>query len=329
MMNSDIKLGIVGTNFVSDWFADSVAASEGIECAAVYSRKTETGSAFAEKHGIPSVFTDYGRFLSSGIDAVYIASPNACHFRQAEEALRRGLHAIVEKPATTTEEEFNALTKTADENGVVLLEAMRPVHDPVIKAIREQLGSLGQLRRAVLEFCQYSSRYDRFKKGEIMNAFDPSLGNAAVMDIGVYAIETAVMLFGKPESVRSSSYLLSNGMEGMGTAVLGYGYFDTEIVYSKIHDSVTPSYITGENGSVIIGKISTGENVSVKMRGECAVALMPERSDLDPTYNMKYEISDFVKAVRGEIAADEYREYTRVTLAVIDEIRRQSGIEFK
>ena len=64
MEQREIGIGIVGTNFVSDWFADSVAASEGIRCAAVYSRTAEKGGEFALRHGIPAVYTNFEEFLS-------------------------------------------------------------------------------------------------------------------------------------------------------------------------------------------------------------------------------------------------------------------------
>ena len=321
----NVRLGIVGTNFVSDWMSESVSATDGIECTAVYSRTQERGETFASAHGIPNVFTDYESFLSSDIDAVYIASPNSVHFSQAEKAIAHGRHVLCEKPAVTDERGFVSLSEAAKKKGVVLLEAMRPAHDPAIMAVRTSLGRIGKIRRAVLEFCQYSSRYDRFKAGEIMNAFDPKLGNAAVMDIGVYAIETAVILFGEPESVRAKSVMLRNGMEGMGTAVFGYDGFHVEIVYSKIHDSVTPSCICGEDGAITIGKISTGEDVKIKLRGKEAEALCAKPDG----NNMVYEVADFVAAINGTLDVSIYTEYTRKTLGIIDEIRRQSGIEFR
>lgn len=67
---------------------------------------------------------------------------------------------------------------------------MRPDFDPAFDMIKNALPRIGKIRRASFEFCQYSSRYDRFKDGIIENAFNPALGNAAVSDIGVYCIHS-------------------------------------------------------------------------------------------------------------------------------------------
>lgn len=322
---SNVKLGIIGSNFVSDWLCDCVKVSAGIVNHAVYSRKDETGRAFADKHGIPHVYTDMEEFLSSDIDAVYIASPNFLHYAQAEAAMRHGKHVLVEKPAALTREDFESLEAIAREMGIVLLEAMRPAHDVAMNEVKESLGKIGTVRRAVFEYCQYSSRYDKFKAGEVLNAFDPKMGNAAIMDIGIYPLHCCVIFFGEPRGVYAKSVKLHNGFEGMGSVFLDYGDVQTEVIYSKIADSVNPSVIMGEDGSVTIGKLSTVESVTLCPRKGEAKELIGNRDG----NNMVYEIADFVKMIRGEMSPDKFNEITRITLGIVDEVRGQNGIEFK
>ena len=319
-----IKLGIIGSNFVSDWLCESVDVSEGIVNHAVYSRTAEKGGEFAQKHHIPNVYTDMEAFLSSDIDAVYIASPNFCHFGQAMDAMNHGKHVLVEKPGALNEAQWTEMCKCAEKNGVILMEAMRPVHDPAVIGAKTQLDEIAPIRRSVFEFCQYSSRYDKFKAGEILNAFNPSYGNAALMDIGVYALECCVLFFGEPLSVYAKSVMLHNGMEGMGSVFLDYGAHQAEVVYSKITQSCTPTVITGEGGSITIGKLSTGEDVKLWSRSGDAKDLTPEK----PEINMVYEIADFVDCIGGRADPKIWQELTRVTIRVMDEVRRQNGITF-
>ena len=321
----NVKLGIIGTNFVSDWLCDSVKVSDGIINHAVYSRTEEQGNAFAEKHSIKNVYTDMEMFLSSDIDAVYIASPNFLHFSQAEAAIKHGKHVLVEKPAALTRNEFESLERMAKDSGVVILEAMRPAHDIAMNEVRDFISKIGTIRRAAFEFCQYSSRYDKFRAGEVLNAFNPAMGNAAIMDIGIYPLHCCVMLFGEPKGIYSRSVKLHNGFEGMGTIFLDYGDVQAEVVYSKITDSVNPSIITGEDGTVSIGKTSTLETVTFHPRKGEPKELIANREG----NNMVYEIADFVKMIRGEMSADKFNEITAITLGIIDEVRQQNGIEFR
>ena len=99
----EIKIGIIGTNFISDDFCNAAVKVPGAVLRAVYSRKEETGAAFAERHSIPEVFTDYKKFLSSDIDAVYVASPNFIHCSQTIMALEHKKHVLCEKVMAVNE----------------------------------------------------------------------------------------------------------------------------------------------------------------------------------------------------------------------------------
>lgn len=322
-----MKIGVIGSNFVSDWLCQAVQETGEFTLSAMYSRKQETGAAFAAKYGIPAVYTDMEAFLSADMDAVYIASPNYCHAPQAIDALRHGKHVLCEKPIATTFAEWQAMEQAARENGKVLLEAMRPAFDPAIQVVRDNLPKLGTIRRAVLEYCQYSSRYDRFKAGEVLNAFTPALGNAAIMDIGVYAVHVCLMLFGRPSAVQSHSVLLSNGMEGMGTIFLPYDElgFQAEVVYAKIIDSVNPSVITGENGSITIDKLSQPGLVTMQLRGQERQVLFTKETD----NNMIYQVRTFAELIRRGEIEHGYKQISAMEMEVLDTVRAQNGIEFR
>lgn len=238
-----LKIGMIGTNFISDDFCAAAAQVPGAELSAVYSRKQETGDAFAARHGIPQVYTDYDEFLDSGLDAVYVASPNFAHCAQTLKALNHKKHVLCEKVMAVNEQEVRSMIDCARQNNVVLLEAMRPDFDPAYDLIEQNLPRIGKLRRTTFEFCQYSSRYDSFREGIIQNAFNPELGNAAVMDIGVYCIHSLVRLFGAPKNVKAFSTKLSNGFDGSGIVLMEYEDMTAEAVYSKIAVSVTPSVL--------------------------------------------------------------------------------------
>ncbi|MBR3999233.1 MAG: hypothetical protein IKI93_12940, partial [Clostridia bacterium] len=89
-------------------------------------------------------------------------------------------------------------------------------------------------------------------------------------------------------------------------------------------ESYNPSTITGEDGDVLIGKLSMMESVAVHKRGEEKKILMDNREGM----NMVYETADFVRLIRGEIKPDVFARNTRITLGIMDEIRRQNGIVF-
>ena len=319
-----MKLGIVGSNFISDWLIEAAGQVPEAEICAVYSRKQETGDAFAGRHGIPNVYTDYDKFLESEIDAVYIATPTYAHCGQAIEAMKHKKHVLCEKILAVNEREAAAMFTCAEENGVVLLEAMRPDFDPAYNLIREHLPKIGKLRRVTAEYCQYSSRYDKFRQGEVLNAFNPELSNAAIMDIGVYCIHTLVRMLGMPKEIKAISTKLENGFEGSGIVLMQYDDMMAEAVYSKITDSVNPGIFQGEEGSILIYGIAMPQSMEIVYRDgkREAIPYTPAPN------NMVYEVREFVRLAQENCSGHPYRNYSLDTLCVTDEARRQNGIVF-
>lgn len=320
-----MTFGIIGTNFISDWFISSLPFAKS-EARAVYSRKKETGEIFAAKHGIPYVFDDLDAFLKSdAFDAVYVASPNFLHEAQSIRALNAGKHVLVEKPAAPSLAGYLRMCEAAKRNRRVLMEALRPVHDSLLKRVKENLFRIGRVRSAHLEFCQYSSRYDKYKRGEYTNAFDPALSNAAILDIGIYPIGTAAWLFGAPTRIKGESVLLPTGFEGAGEGVLHYGDFTVSVTYSKIADSVLPSYILGEAGGVTVDKLTLPTRAVFRLRtGE---ELTLTREETEAPNNMFEETLDFIRAVDDGVLLP-MEASTATALSISDTLRRASGVVF-
>ena len=157
-MGNIVKFGVVGTNFISDRFAEAVKMTQSARLVAVLSRSEEKAKTFASAWGIPKTYTEEQNFLSDEeIDAVYIAVPNSLHYSYAYNALQNGKHVLLEKPACLCRTQLDALFALAKEKGLLLLEAMRPAFDPAYQILKDALPKIGQIRFANLDFCQYSS----------------------------------------------------------------------------------------------------------------------------------------------------------------------------
>ncbi len=211
-MKGKIRFGMVGTGFIADWVLAGARQDARFEAAAICSRNQATADAFAAKHGIPHTFTSLEEMARSPlVDAVYIASPNALHASQSILCMSGGKHVLCEKPLASNAREARAMIEAARRYGVVLMEAMIATLNPNFRIVREQLPRLGTIRRYFASYCQYSSRYDKFREGVVLNAFDPSLSNGAMMDIGVYTVYPMVALFGRPQAVDAQGVVLLFG----------------------------------------------------------------------------------------------------------------------
>ena len=320
-----INFGVIGTNVITERFLEAGKDAEGFCLRGVYSRSREKAVDFARKHGADLAFDSLEDMAScKEIDAVYVASPNSLHASQSIQMRKNGKHVLCEKPIASNQREFEEMKKVALEKRRILLEAMRSVYSPGFQAIRENLHKLGKIRRVSFQYCQYSRRYDNFKKGIIENAFNPALSNGALMDIGVYCVHPLVSLFGKPEKVISSSLKLSNGIDGAGTILTEYPDFQGELLYSKITDSRVPSQIQGEEGSLVIREIPDPQEVVLYYRDGRTETLEIPRTE----NNMVYEIREFLRLIREKRYSHEYLENSQMEIELMDEVRRQQKIFF-
>ena len=322
-----IRVGIIGRNFVVDWLLAAMEQEPELRPAAIYSRSAETGRAFAEKYHLDAVYTDLEAFAAADtFDAAYIASPNRCHFEQALCLLRHGKHVLLEKPGVLTAAQTGTLIETAKEHRVVYLEAMRLVFDDALPIIRDALPEIGTLRRVTAEFTQYSSRYDRVRAGEQgINAFDPKLCNAAILDMGCYPIHALVSMFGAPTHVSAEAYHLESGFEAGGIALLRYPGFVCEAIWSKVCRQASPTTFMGEDGSILLDDINHIRRIwLVRRNGE--IVELPYREKLPN--NMMYELREFAGYIASGTQPEKRNRDSILTAAVIEEARRQTGTTF-
>ncbi|SDJ34038.1 Predicted dehydrogenase [Salimicrobium halophilum] len=322
-----MKLGIIGTNFITGQLIEAASHLDDVKPTAVYSRTEEKAQEFARKHGLSYTYTDLEAFAESDyIDAVYIASPNALHHDQAILCMKNGKHVLCEKPIASNHREAEEMFRTAKEEGVVLIEAMKSTCMPGFQKIQENIDRIGKVRRYVGNYCKFSSRYEAYRQGEVLNAFKKELSNGALMDLGVYGIYPMVVLFGEPHKVQATGTLLDTGVDGQGTALFTYGDKEAVVSFSKIHNAYAPSEIQGEEGSIIIPDISTPDGMTIKFRDGTE-----EKIETNTVYPpMFYELYEFKMVIkhnlRGSIINAPHNSL--VTAKLMEEARRQMGVAF-
>ena len=331
-----VRFGVVGTNFITDWVIAGARQDERFELAAVCSRKQETADAFAAKHQIPHTFTSLEEMAKSPlVDAVYIASPNFLHAEQSILCMKHGKHVLCEKPFASNAREAGEMIAASRTYNVTLMEAMKPTLTPNFLSVRENLGRLGIVRRYFSSYCQYSSRYDKFKEGIVLNAFKPELSNGAMMDIGIYTVYPMVVLFGRPDKIDASGIVLSSGADGQGAVNFEYDGMNATVLYSKIANSSLPTEIQGEDGNMTLDRINIISKVTYTPRlaaasGKGPVAEPQDISAVTDRDEYYYEVVEFIDLVlsgRRESAINSH-EYSLITLEIIDEVLRQLGIVY-
>lgn len=358
-----IRLATVGTSSITVSLLEAAEQVPGISFTGACSRDAARAGAFTAEHGGTRPFTSVEEAAACPeVDAVYIGSPNALHHDQALSCIAAGKHVLMEKPCCSNEREAREVFAAAEAANVVVIEAMRPLHDPAFHVLRDVLPKLGPIRRATLRFGKYSSRYDEILAGRQTNIFDCNLSSGALMDIGVYTVEPLVALFGTPDSLCASAALLDEetrgithgAIDGAGVLLASYPGMVASLHYAKNVNDLAESQIEGEWGTLTIDAISTPRHARLDLRvtgqidntdvpGYSSAQTAAQSLELPQSDNtMTYELYDFAQACEAVQAGSkateavggilgtvgDLRDITITSLALMDEARRQMGIVF-
>ncbi len=318
-----IDFAIIGSNWITEKFVDGTLVNNDLRLTAVYSRTLKTAQNFANKFNLNNCFDDL-QMLSQckDIDAVYIASPNSLHYEHALLMLENGKHVICEKPLASNIQQVEALYNAATTNNVILFEACKTVYLPNFAQIKNNIQKLGKLRKANINYCKYAPRYRKYLEGGNPNTFNPHYSSGSIMDIGYYCIAFTIALFGKPKHIKADAVLLDSGVDGCGSVLLNYGDFSITIDHSKISNSDLQSEIQGEQGNMLIKHVSECEQITLKTDSVFDLTLEQHENSLS------YEASFFAKQINEGKMDPQSVERSKITSAVISEIRHLTGVKF-
>ena len=336
-----MKIGTIGSGFIVRTILSKVAVTEGIECAAVYSRKQETGRKLADEFGVSKVYTDLDELCSDpDLDFIYVASPNSLHYAHVKKALEHGKNVMCEKPFVPTAAEADELIALAKEKDLYLIEMITTLYHPHFAWVKEHLPDIGKLQMDNATFCQYSSRYDTLMEGKQTNIFDPNFKTGCLMDINVYNIYLAVALLGKPDRGEYFAGLHENGIDIHGTAMLQYGDVVCQCIGAKDTMCDNSFLLLGDKGYIQITP-GAGNLRTVRLVRRGAEDMGPagnnsrnkgkDRNELDlPEDQWFYEIQTVTtRFAQGD---KEYfrrnMELSRNVMEVMEKARKSAGMSF-
>lgn len=241
------------------------------------------------------VYTDYDRMLAEAeADFVYIANANHVHYEYASRALAAGHHVIVEKPICTDRAQTEMLMDAALISGKFCLPAYSLLYMPLFRQLVELLPQIGTIRMVQCNFAQYSSRYDRYLKGDIAPVFNPDMAGGCLGDLNSYNLCFCIALFGPPFSMYQHDNIGYNGVDTSGALVLRYRDGLALLSASKDSDGHNFGCIQGEKGWIEVkGSVSIMEEFTLHLRGQEPVVYKADPS----RHRLSYEFDEFRKLI--------------------------------
>ena len=328
-----LRLGVIGTNWITDQFVLAALETNQYECRGVYSRRLDRAKDFGKKYGATFFEEDLSHFLSSDeLDIIYIASPNSLHFSQARQALLSGKHVIVEKPAVSSEEEWQELVELADKNNVYLFEAARHIHEEGFKKVKELIKAMPDIVAANFSFMKYSSRFDDVRAGQEPNIFSPRFAGGALMDLGIYLVYAAISWFGEPEEAYYFATKLQTGVDGTGHMILRYPTFDVNLMTGKVGHSDLPSEIIGYDQTIRLNATNSIEEIKLYHRSTKSEESILITKEENPMVEEAQAFASVIMNPNSEVLQSEYREWLEIGQTVhrvVETLRHHANIKFE
>ena len=260
-MNKDgqMRVGIIGAGWIAEKAAITLNGLTDCEAYAIASRTKEKAEAFAEKWKMRKAYGSYSELISDpSVDLVYVATPHSHHYDVTREALLAGKPCLVEKAFMANLRQAKEIVELARERRVFLAEAIWTRYQPVVKMMRELIGSRIGTPRLVTATLGYSMG----DKPRIMRA---DLCGGALLDLGVYALNFVRMFFDTDiVSITSQCVKSETGMDltNAMTLVLSDGVLcNLQSSAACVGDNI--GVVAGTEGNLIIDNINNPQKITV------------------------------------------------------------------
>jgi predicted dehydrogenase len=249
-MTDTIRWGIISTGGIARKFAAAVQLVDDAEVVAVGSRTQKSADVFGSKFDIPRRYSSYQALVDDpDIDAIYVATPHNFHKDNTLLALDAGKPVLCEKPFAVNVGEAEEMVARAKEKGLFLMEAMWTRFLPAMVGLRKVIesGWLGDIQMLAADF-GFKAVFD--PKGRL---FNPELAGGALLDIGVYPIALASMIFGKPQRIQSSARIGETGVDEQNAMIFDYHGGKLSVLNTTV-TAATPceAHVIGTNGRATV-----------------------------------------------------------------------------
>jgi len=253
-MPGKIRWGILSTGHISGRFAEALQMLPEAEIHAVASRSTLSAEKFASEHGVLKAYGSYSALAEDPeVDVVYIGTPHAFHLENSVLCMRAGKSVLCEKALTINARESEEMIRVAREENVFLMEAMITRHVPLVKKIQQWIrdAKIGEVRMVK------ASRCARGEFEPSQRHLNPELGGGSLLDVGVYVISFASMIFQKaPESIVGFAHIGEIGSDEQGAVLLKYDKGEiADLSFALRTKAVNDAYIFGTEGYIKIDEV--------------------------------------------------------------------------
>ncbi|MDR1374715.1 MAG: Gfo/Idh/MocA family oxidoreductase [Treponema sp.] len=319
-----MNVGILGAGAIAEKMAVTLNGMKGVTAAAVASRDLDRARAFAGKYKIGKFYGSYLEMAKDPrVDLIYVATPHSHHYEHMKLCLEQGKHILCEKAFTVNAAQAKEVIALGKKKRLLVAEAiwtrylpMRTVMDKVLVE-----GIIGSAASLTANLCQAVAHIERLVK--------PELAGGALLDMGVYTINFALMCFGSDiADISAVRVPYKTGVDAMNSITLTYKDGRIAILESGFTcRSDRRGIVAGDKGYIEFLNINNCEGIKVYNTEDKLIAFYRTPKQIT---GFEYQVEACKKAIgEGKIECPEmpHAEIIRV-MEIMDKIRNSWGFKY-
>ena len=319
-----MKIGVLGTGNIVNSITATLKGMEDMECYAIASRTKVRAEQAADRLGYTVAYGSYEELVADPlVELVYIATPHSRHFEDIKLCIAAGKPVLCEKAFTINGAQAAEIRRLAAEAGVYAAEAIWTRYMPSRQLINETLASgiIGKVRTLTANLSYVIHQVERIVR--------PELAGGALLDLGVYGINFALMHFGENiERMESSVQMTDTGVDGMETITLHFeGGAMAVLTHSIYGRSDRKGIFYGDRGYMVVENINNPQSISVYDQSDNLIKFIAVPEQIT---GYEYQFSEAAACIAaGKTESDSMPLCDSIkVMQVMDALRRQWGMVY-
>lgn len=319
-----MNIAFLGAGRIAHVLAKTMVQMEDVTLYAVAARDLDRAKSFAAEYGFARAYGSYEEMLSDpAVELVYIATPHSHHFEHMKLCIDHGKAVLCEKSFTLNASQARQIAALAREKGVYVAEAIWTRYMPSRRIINEVLSS-GVIGNISTLTCNLS--YPVTYKPRIVR---PELAGGALLDVGIYGLNFALMHFGDDILRTDSSVRFTDtGVDAMETITLHYRDGKMAVITAGVlARGDRKGIFYGEKGYIIVENINNPQSISVYNLTDELVEKITVPAQIS---GYEYEIREAIARIReGHIeSASMPLDTTIAVMERMDNLRKDWGLVY-
>lgn len=319
-----MNIAFLGAGRIAHVLAKTMVQMPDVTLYAVAARDLGRAESFAAEYGFRKAYGSYIEMLRDpNVELVYIATPHSHHFEHMKLCIEYGKNVLCEKAFTLNAPQAQEIKALANAKGVYVAEAIWTRYMPSRQIINEVLAS-GIVGKITTMTCNLS--YPVTYKERIVR---PELAGGALLDVGIYGLNFALMHFGDDfERMDSSVRFTDTGVDAQETITLHYPDGKMALITAGVlARGDRKGIFYGEKGYIIVENINNPQSISAFDLTDTLL----ERFEVPKQISgYEYEIREAMSCIRsGQLEANSMTLSESIqVMELMDRLRKDWGLVY-